>query len=155
MTQNISLDDLELENVPRDGTIAKSVNGNPGNRCRCWGFAASTNLSEADVRKTAKMAVNIAKQAGRLTTEPIELAPEPVHANKTYVSSYAVNPFEVPLNENIDLLNNLARPAHAAKNIAHVDFTVRQFMENKFFANLEGTQLPTSSEYASKANAAQ
>ena len=39
-----------------------------------------------------------------MTTPPVELAPEPVHDDVTWVSSYDVNPFDVPTAEKTALL---------------------------------------------------
>ena len=135
-TQIIGLHDLELENVLDETEIGFAlrviVNGT-------WGFAASSNLTEDNVRKTALQAISIAKQSSRLTKEKVVLAPEPVYNKGLHISSYEINPFEVPLKDKISLLNSLARPLKESKIVSHVDFSVRQVMENKFFANLDGT----------------
>ncbi len=136
-TQTISLHDRELENVMDETEIGFAVrvivNG-------AWGFAASSNLTTDSIRQTAKAAVAIAKQSAQLASEKVVLAQEPTYPNGLYVSDYAVNPFDVALKDKIELLNNLSKPLNDAKIASHVDFNVRQVMENKFFANLDGTQ---------------
>ena len=134
--QTLNLHDLALETVLDETEIGYGVRVIIDG---AWGFAASTDLAANAVRQTALKAINVAKHAARLTSEAVELAPEPIHSNGHYISSYETNPFDVPINDKIALLNSLSRPAQNAKNIDHTDFSVRQAMENKYFANLDGT----------------
>lgn len=136
-TESISVHDLKLENVQDDSEIGFAVRVIVDG---AWGFAASSTLSKESIKKTVGLAIDIAKNAKKLVSESVILAEERAHIEKTYISEYSINPFDVSLEEKIELLNNLARPAFNAKNVNHIDFRVRAVLENKYFANTEGTR---------------
>ena len=69
-----------------------------------WGFAAGVVLTEGEARRVAETAVQVAKVAASMTTRPVELAPEPVYDDVTWVSSYELNPFDVPTPEKTAIL---------------------------------------------------
>ena len=57
----------------------------------------------------AKLSAQVIKAAG--SDERVELADEPVHADQTWVSSYEIDPFDVPDEEKAALLADVERPA--------------------------------------------
>ena len=69
-----------------------------------WGFASGVVLTTDEARRVAETAVAVAEVAAEMTSAPVEIAPEPVYADVTWVSSYDVNPFEVPIAEKAALL---------------------------------------------------
>ena len=78
--------------------------------------------------------------AAAMTSRPVELAPEPVHGDVTWVSSYDVDPLEVPTADKAGAARRLDRPApqpHAA--VEHATADLEQVQENKFYADLSGT----------------
>ena len=72
-----------------------------------WGFASSPEISVDKAKELAHIAVAMAKTSGPLSTEEIALAPEPVYANRTWVSDYEIDPFEVSGAEKIARLADL------------------------------------------------
>ena len=60
-----------------------------------WGFASSPDLSSDTAKKLALSAVAMAKTSKPLSTDEIKLVSEPVYPNKTWVSSYKIDPFPV------------------------------------------------------------
>ena len=68
-----------------------------------WGFASGVALTESEAITVAETAITVAQVAAKMTTRRVELAPEPVHQDVTWVSAYDVNPFEVPLAEKTGL----------------------------------------------------
>src|SRR5690606_6684897 len=72
----------------------------------------------------------------------VELADEPVHAEKTWVSSYEVDPFAVPDEEKAGLLAEWSARLLAANGVDHVDASLLTVHENKFYADTAGT-VPT------------
>ncbi len=105
-----------------------------------WGFASGVVLTNDSAIEVAETAVTVARVAAAMTTIPVEIAPEPVYADATWVSSYDVNPLEVPTAEKAALLvdwTNRLR-THAAVNHATAD--LQQVQENKFYADLAGTR---------------
>ena len=60
-----------------------------------WGFASAVDLTADAAALAARQAVEVAKVAAAMNTEPIELAPEPGYGDVTWVSAYDVDPFTV------------------------------------------------------------
>jgi TldD protein len=104
-----------------------------------WGFAAGVDLTPESAVRVAEQAVAMAKVSRPVNRERIELADEPVYADVTWVSAYDVDPFSVPDAEKVELLADRSARLLAADGIDHVDASVAQVMENKFYADLAGT----------------
>lgn len=104
-----------------------------------WGFAATIDLTADAAVRAADEAVAVARVSRALSTERIELADEPVHADATWVSQYEVDPRDVALAEKVALLAGWSRELLAAPAVDHVSGGVEQVVENKFYADLAGT----------------
>jgi TldD protein len=104
-----------------------------------WGFAATYELSADAAVRTADRAIEVARVAAAISTERIELAPEPVHADVTWVSDYEIDPLTVPLADKVERLAAWSRQLLAANSVAHVAAGLAQYVENKFYADLAGT----------------
>ncbi len=74
-----------------------------------------------------------------VNTEPIELAAEPAHGTRSWVSAYEQDPFDVPDAEKIALLGGWSRRLLAHPAVSHVDASLLAVHENKFYADLAGT----------------
>ncbi|MBW8483362.1 TldD/PmbA family protein [Actinomadura parmotrematis] len=106
-----------------------------------WGFAAGIDLTAEGAAKVAEQAVQVAGIARAVNREPIELAPEPVHGERTWVSAYDTDPFTIPTTEKVALLAGWSRGLLADPRVQHVDATLLQVKENKFFADLAGNAI--------------
>ncbi|WP_018656476.1 TldD/PmbA family protein [Actinomadura flavalba] len=104
-----------------------------------WGFAAGIDLTTGGAAKVAQQAVEVAELAAAVNREPIELAPEPSHGERTWVSAYETDPFAVPAAEKIALLTDWSRRLLDDARVDHVDASLLQVRENKFYADLNGT----------------
>ena len=105
-----------------------------------WGFASSTVLSEAEALRMTDEAVRVARLAATMTTEPVVLAPEPVHADVTWVSSHDINPLHVPTAEKAAVLIDWTRRLRSGTAVGHATAFLQQVQENKFYADLRGTR---------------
>ncbi len=105
-----------------------------------WGFAAGVGLTPDDAVRVAETAVAVAQVAARMTTRPVELAPEPVHDDVTWVSAYDVNPLEVPTTEKAALLIDWTDRLRAGTPVEHASAYLLQVQENKYYADLAGTR---------------
>lgn len=105
-----------------------------------WGFASGVVLTEDEARRVAETAVSVARVAAAMTTTPVELAPEPVHDDVTWVSGYEVNPLEVPTPEKAALLVDWTQRLRAGTAVAHATAFLQQVQENKYYADLSGTR---------------
>ncbi len=104
-----------------------------------WGFAAGVDLTTAEAVRVAEQAVAMARLSRPLSTERVELAPEPAHADAVWVSSYDVDPITVPDADKVAVLADWSRRLLAAPGVDHVDASVYAVRENKFYADTAGT----------------
>ena len=104
-----------------------------------WGFASGVVLTPEEAVRVAETAVAVATVAAAMTSRPVELAPEPVHADVTWISSYDVNPLEVPTAEKSALLVDWTNRLRTHPAVAHATAELEQVQENKFYADLSGT----------------
>ncbi|MCM2418618.1 TldD/PmbA family protein [Streptomyces sp. RKAG293] len=109
-----------------------------------WGFASGVDLTMDAAARVAGQAVAMAKLSAKViaaagSDERVELADEPVHAEKVWVSEYGTNPFGVPDAEKTALLAEWSSRLLAAKGVAHADASLMTVQENKFYADTSGT----------------
>ncbi|MFC9974403.1 TldD/PmbA family protein [Spirillospora sp. NPDC127200] len=134
-SQTLRLHDAALETALDADDVGLSVrvvkNGT-------WGFAAGIDLTPEGAAAVAARAVEVAAVASAVNREPIELAPEPVYGDVTWVSAYEADPFAVPTADKVALLGDWSRRLLGDRRVQHVDATLLQVRENKFFADLSG-----------------
>ncbi len=109
-----------------------------------WGFASGVDLTMDAAARVASQAVAMAKLSAKVGASAgadgrVELADEPVHADRTWVSSYEVNPFDVPDRDKAALLEEWSARLLAAEGVSHVDASLLTVQENKFYADTAGT----------------
>jgi TldD protein len=104
-----------------------------------WGFAAGIDLTPEAAGRVAAQAIEVAGVAAAVNRERIELAPEPVHGERTWVSSYEVDPFDVRTADKVGLLTEWSRRLLGDARVDHVDASLLQVKENKFYADAAGT----------------
>jgi TldD protein len=100
-----------------------------------WGFASAVDLTADAAAQAARQAVEVARVAAAMNIEPIELAPEPGYGEVSWVSSYEVDPLEVPAADKIALLAQWSRQLLAHDVVSHVDAGLAQVRECKFYAD--------------------
>ena len=104
-----------------------------------WGFASHVELTPERAAATAEQAVAVARTLAPVAIERVERAGEPVHADAVWVSAYDVDPLTVPTREKVALLTEWSQRLLAADGVDHVQASVEQVRENKFYADLAGT----------------
>ena len=135
-TGDLSLHDGSLETSHDDderGVCVRVVHDGT------WGFAGGVALTTDAAAHLAEQAVELAKTSRPLTRDRVELTPEPAYGDVTWVSSYDVDPFDVPVPDRIALLEDWSRRLLGADGVTHVNASVRQVRENKFYADSVGT----------------
>jgi TldD protein len=105
-----------------------------------WGFAAGVVLTAAEAVRLAEEAVAVARISAAMNTDRVQLAPEPVHTDGEWVSGYEIDPFSVPDAEKTALLVELSEQLLSADGVEHVDSSVLQVKEQKFYADTSGTR---------------
>lgn len=105
-----------------------------------WGFASGVVLTPEEARRVAETAVSVAEVASAMTTAPVELAPEPTYDDVTWVSSYEVNPLDVPTAEKAAVLTGWTERLRRGAAVDHATAFVMAVQENKYYADLAGTR---------------
>jgi len=104
-----------------------------------WGFASSPDISVASAQQLAASAVALAQMSGPLSTEPITLAPEPVYANRTWVSAYEIDPFAVSSSDKIARLADLSATLLRSPAVSFTSAFTMFVKEQKHYADSYGT----------------
>ncbi|MEU6176147.1 TldD/PmbA family protein [Streptantibioticus parmotrematis] len=109
-----------------------------------WGFASGVEMTMDGAARVAGQAVAMARLSAKVsaaagTDDRVELAAEPVHADRVWVSAYEVNPFEVPDKEKTGLLAEFSSRLLGADGVSHADASLMTVQENKFYADSAGT----------------
>jgi TldD protein len=105
-----------------------------------WGFASGVVLTDDAARRVAETAVTVAQVAAAMTTTPVELAPEPVYDDVTWVSSYDVDPFGVSTADKTSVLADWTVRLCRGSAVDHATASLYVVQENKYYADLSGTR---------------
>ncbi len=104
-----------------------------------WGFAATDKLSKDHILKTAKLALEIAKESSRRSSK-VELAPEDPHVDE-FRSPVEKDPFSIPKAEKIDLLkeatSRMMKFDQVKRAVGKMD--IRKI--RKVFVNTDGSEI--------------
>ncbi len=100
-----------------------------------WGFASAVDLTADAAALAARQAVEVAKVAAAMNTEPIELAPEPAHGDVTWVSAYQTDPFTISAADKVALLAAWSETLLDHEAVSHVDASLQQVRECKFYTD--------------------
>jgi TldD protein len=131
----------------RDGELeAAVVNREIGQAVRVivdgtWGFASHAELDPNVAAQTARRAVRVAATLASLNAERIELAPEPVYSDVTWVSDYWVDPFAVAQADKIAVLGEYSGRLLAADGVDHVSASLHAAKEHTFYADTFGSSI--------------
>jgi len=130
--QYVALSDNNLETLADADELGLAV------RVICdgtWGFAAAADLSPDAAAWAAEQAVEVAKVSAAINSERIELADEPAHGQVSWVSSYLADPFEIAVADKVALLREWSAGLLADPRVDHVDVTLHQVKECKFYSD--------------------
>ncbi|GAB6987182.1 TldD/PmbA family protein [Nocardioides pyridinolyticus] len=105
-----------------------------------WGFASGVVLTPEEAVRVAETAVAVARVAAEMTATPVEIAPEPVYDDVEWVSSYRLDPFEVPVPEKAALLVDWTDRLRRGAAVDHASAHLLQVHEVKYYADLAGTR---------------
>jgi TldD protein len=136
-SETITVRNQELEGIDRSASegigIRVLVNG-------YWGFAATARKEEAEIARTAALAVQIARAASRLAMDPVRLSPaEP--AQGTWNSPMERDPFEVPLEEKISLLVEATGRMQRVQDLSFAEGGIDLHRRRSWLATSEGTAI--------------
>jgi len=105
----------------------------------CWGFAATRTLTKDSVVSAAREAASIAKANRVARDRSVELAPAPAQPNATWKSAYKIDPFDVPLEQKVDLLLKANAEALKAPKVKFVNGVLFFVKQDRSYANTDGS----------------
>ena len=105
-----------------------------------WGFAASQNVTAAEIDRVAAQAVAIARANRAAQGEPVVLAPVKAYKD-TWQTPVTKDPFRIPVERKIDLLLAINAEALKVKGAAFCASYMNFVKEEKQFASTEGSEI--------------
>ena len=106
-----------------------------------WGFAASRELTADEVERVARSAVSQARASAATLRRRVELAPAEVHRDATWRSPIQTDPFDVPIEEKVDLLLRANAAALGVRGARFVTSSMFFLREEKTFASTDGSYI--------------
>jgi TldD protein len=133
----LSLRDIELEGI--EDTTTRGV----GLRILhdgAWGFAALTDLAHGDIDALVQRAASQAAVARAMSSQHVQLAAEPAHTGSWY-SGALIDPVEVPVSEQLDLMRERSAVLLRSPQVNHVDAHLQHVTEVVHYASTDGSLL--------------
>jgi len=105
-----------------------------------WGFAATPNVTLAEVERIARAAVEIAKANEKLLKRPVQLAPVAPNVD-VWQTALTKDPFKIPLEDKAELLLAIDREAMKVKGVKFVNAYFAANAEWKLFASTDAAYI--------------
>ncbi|MEZ5358433.1 MAG: TldD/PmbA family protein [Candidatus Zixiibacteriota bacterium] len=105
-----------------------------------WGFASTSAVSDADLKKTANKALQIAKASAITLRHKVVLADQEAFVDH-YTTPCAIDPFLVGTDDKINLLVSLTDALTKEKKIQRAESNMGFFKTNKLFVSTEGAEI--------------
>jgi TldD protein len=136
-SQQLRLRDARLEGATDDIELGMGVRVVVDG---AMGFAATVATGADQAAALADEAVGMARTIARAGGTSVELADEPGHGTVTWSSQYSVDPVDVPLADKVALLSEWSARLLASGAVDHVTADVLAVTEDKYYADLRGTE---------------
>ncbi len=136
-TESLTVRNQEMEGIDRSTSAGVGIRVLVGGR---WGFAATSRLDDAEIDRTARLAVEMATAAQRLPGDPVSLSPvEPVQDSwRTIVKE---DPFTVPLEEKVALLMEASRQMQQVPELSFAEAGLDFFRRSTWFVSSDGAEI--------------
>jgi TldD protein len=105
-----------------------------------WGFASVGRVDADSLEEAARDACRIARASSRLRRHPVRLAATPV-AVGVYATPMERDPFEVSLEEKMDLLIRADEGMASVPGVTTHEASLEFVREHRFFASSEGSEV--------------
>ena len=136
-TESLTVQDQRVEGVSRETTrgvgVRVLVDG-------AWGFAGTARLDTANITQAARAAVAIARSSVSSRRRPVELAPLEVLTG-AYVTPHATDPFDVAVEEKLQLLLAATAAAREVPGLAFSRASADAWKTTKWFLSSDGARL--------------
>lgn len=127
-------------------SLSKSENQGFGIRVimdGAWGFASSSILTEAEMKRVVNKAIQIARASATTKKENVILTETEAHVDK-YSSPYSIDPFSVPLSKKIELLLGSTQILQKSDKVKVAEGSMVFSRTEKVFASTEGAFIEQS-----------
>lgn len=108
-----------------------------------WGFAGTSDLTREGAMKAAATAVAIARAGATANAAPVRLAPEPP-ARSSFRTAVAVDPFAVPVQEKVALLQTVNERLRKHNGITKAEGFMSLRKDERLFLSSEGSELDSA-----------
>jgi len=127
----------ELETVSNDEDLGLGVRALVGSS---WGFAATSELTERAAGTAGSQAAATAKASALVPGEGLHLADVPV-AEDRYVTPHDENPFDVALDDKIDVIVSSTRTMHEVDGVMVATAQLMFWDTEKWFVSSQGHRI--------------
>jgi len=103
-----------------------------------WGFATTSDLRPAPVREVARLAVRLARAAGRRARRPLHVTDDPAPRGGRYATHLKKDPFAIPPESIIELLTAAEKCLHVDRSVKSGIATFSAWEENKWYGSSDG-----------------
>jgi TldD protein len=135
--ESLTVKNQEMEGIDRSHSEGVGIRVLVGGYL---GFAATARSEEAEIDRTARLAVDIARAASRLPREPIRLA-ESEPAVARWETPILEDPFAVDLDEKVALLMEASRRMQAVPGLSFAEAGLDLYRRRSSFASTEGAEI--------------
>ncbi len=135
--ESIQVTDRTVDSVSRNLDVGVGirvlVNGS-------WGFAATSQLTSADLQKTAGLALQIAKASAVIAHAPAVLAEQDIYVDH-YRSLCEIDPFALSPDQKTGLLLQVTEILKKAKAVKTAEASMEFYKTHKIFVSTEGAEI--------------
>jgi TldD protein len=105
-----------------------------------WGFAATTDLSEASIERTARRALEVAAASNIASTQTVTLSDVAPHV-ASWASDYRIDPWSVPIDRKLEHLMDATEPMRGDPRIHQVAGEISCYRQEKLFVSSVGSAI--------------
>ncbi len=105
---------------------------------RAWGFATTCDLRPGPVREVARLAVRLARAAGRHARERVRVTEDPGPVGGRYETRLRRDPFAIPFEPVLELLTAAEKGLHTAPAVKSGLATFQAWEEDKWYGSSDG-----------------
>jgi len=105
---------------------------------RAWGFATTSDLRPEPTREIARLAVRLARAAGRHARAPLRVTDELSPDGGQYHTPLRRDPFSSSFESIVDLLTSAEKGLHVSRSVRSGIATFQAWEENKWYGSSEG-----------------
>lgn len=105
---------------------------------RAWGFATTSDMRPEPVRELSRLAVRLARAAGRHARVPLRVTDDPSPNGGQYHTPLRRDPFSTSFESVVELLASAEKSLHVARAVRNGLATFQAWEENKWYGSSDG-----------------